>query len=333
MISTTLRQQQLLTWLNQETPYACDELDVVSGDASFRRYFRFLNDGQSYIAVDTPPATEKNTEFVAVSIALAQAGVRVPQVLAADIVNGFMCLTDLGNTQLSSLLHLESVSDYYQKALSVLDKLQHCHDGSCMSLLHYDRALVERDFGLFREWFVQHLLELSLSEAEQKMLDEMQDFFVALFAEQPQVAVHRDFHSRNLMLVEQDIAVIDFQDLVIGPATYDAVSLLRDAYCTWPDEKMKAVLFDWQKQTFPEVESQRFYRWYELTGLQRHLKILGIFSRLYLRDGKQGYVKDMPRVMEYIKAVTSQYSELTELNHFLFQRLLPVWKEKQCQLP
>jgi N-acetylmuramate 1-kinase len=288
-------------------------LSVVAGDASHRRYFRFALAAHSYVVVEAPPATEKNEAFLQVRALLADAGVKVPALLGADLERGFLLLEDLGDRLLLPALNAASVDGYYRRAFEVLAKMA-AVDSSRTGLGEYDRPLLREELGRFQEWFVQGLLGYAPTAAEQALLGDLFRQLVDSALEQPRVLVHRDFHSRNLMLVGQDgLAVIDFQDAVVGPVTYDLVSLLRDCYIRWPDAQVQ----DWARTyrgllcsrgLSGDMDEALFLRWFDWMGLQRHIKVLGTFARLYLRDGKSAYLDDLPLVIDYVRKIVDQYA-------------------------
>ena len=288
-------------------------LSLVAGDASQRRYFRLEYAGHRYVLVEAPPATEKNAEFLQVRALLAQAGVRVPALLGADLSRGFLLLEDLGDRLLLAALDPVTVDGYYTSAFNVLAKMA-ALEGSDTGLGAYDQTLLTEELGRFQQWFVQGLLGYAPTTAEQTLL---QDFFKVLVdsaLEQPRVLVHRDFHSRNLMLLETDeLAVIDFQDAVLGPVTYDLVSLLRDCYIQWPVARVQQWALQYRdllcsRGLLVELDEAQFLRWFDWMGLQRHIKVLGTFARLYLRDGKPGYLTDLPLVLDYVVEILDKYA-------------------------
>lgn len=318
------RLVQLESWLKARFELSSLNLSVVCGDASFRRYFRFSHNGTSYIAVDAPSDKEDSRRFVAMAEAYRAAGLTVPEVIEVDFAQGFMCLSDLGDELL--LLHLNSsnVDDYYQQALALLvksSKVSFTKDGP---LPLYDEAFLRREMGLFDEWFLQGHLNVHLTEQQQVTLNDTIDCLADSALSQMYVGVHRDYHSRNLMLTAQNhMAVIDFQDAVVGPITYDAVSLLRDCYVVWPDELIYRHVLAFKQQmgqVYPDLQDlsdKVFIRQFDLMGLQRHIKVCGIFTRLYHRDGKTGYLKDIPTVLDYIIAVAVKYDEFRDFVELL----------------
>jgi len=323
------RLEQLKFWLTNEAGLPACRIDPASGDASFRRYFRVtLPDGSSRIAMDAPPEREDCRPFVAVGRALRDLGLNAPQIHAEDLTQGFLLLDDLGTCPyLDALQDPESVERLYGDALGALVVIQAC--GPQAGLPPYDRRLLLAEMALFRDWLVGEKLGLELTPAEGFMLDAAFDLLADSALEQPQVCVHRDYHSRNLMVTPSpNPGILDFQDAVIGPVTYDLVSLLRDCYIRWPRRRVE----EWAMGYFhlavqsgvlrPEDEGN-FLRWFDLMGIQRHLKAAGIFARLDRRDGKPGYLKDIPRTLGYIVEVAGSYPDLAPLGAFVEGRVLP----------
>lgn len=314
------------------------DLAVVAGDASNRRYYRAALAGKSYVLVSAPPATEKNREFLAVRKLLAEAGVRVPELYAADLERGYLLLEDLGDRLLLPELAAATADASYQIATGVLLRMA-AIETQDLQLPLYNQDLLSEELGRFSTWFVQALLGQDVSVAEQAMLEAVSARLVASALEQPAVLVHRDFHSRNLMPQEQDdMAVIDFQDAVVGPVTYDLVSLLRDCYVRWPQEQVRhwALAHRHALQAngmLGDVDAQRFLRWFDLMGLQRHIKVLGTFARLYLRDGKPAYLADLPLVIDYVLEIVGLYApqepELAAFHQWFQSRLSPLIAQQQ----
>ncbi len=310
---------------------AAIELSVVSGDASFRRYFRFVHQGHSYIGVDAPPDKEDSKPFVEISNAYGERGLSVPKVLHYDLQLGYMCLSDLGDNLLLPALNENTVEGYYRKALALLPDIAAVSKTASGDLPPYDEALLRNEMQLFNDWLLPYHLQVKLSADEQLLIDNVFSSLVDNALAQPQVGVHRDFHSRNLMILADDsVATIDYQDAVVGALTYDAVSLLRDCYIVWPDELVYRQLLGF-KQLMSEsiagltdVSDETFIRWFDLMGLQRHIKVCGIFARLYYRDGKAGYLQDIPRVMDYVIAVGEKYPEFADFVALLRQKFKPL---------
>ncbi|MGB7481115.1 MAG: phosphotransferase [Burkholderiaceae bacterium] len=334
--STDVRLLQLRDWL-AALPAAQLRLDTLrpaSADASFRRYFRLdTENGGTLIAMDAPPPQEDVRPFLRVAALLAETGVSVPRVLAEDAAQGFLLLTDLGSTTYLQQLNPDSAHRLYLDAIDALVQMQ-MHSRPSV-LPEYDRALLARELALFPDWYVGKHLGLTLDEQQTKQLQQVFDALLANNLAQPQVYVHRDYHSRNLMVLAGEHAgnpgILDFQDAVYGPITYDLVSLLRDAYIRWDEE----MVLDWAIRYWerarraglpvnPDIDA--FYRDFEFMGLQRHLKVLGIFARLYHRDGKDAYLKDMPLVMEYTRKTAHRYGALQPL-----LRLLDLLEERAPQ--
>lgn len=286
-------------------------LSVVAGDASNRRFFRLRDAGRTAIVMEAPPATEKNAEFLNVQQLLVQSGVRVPGVLAVDLPRGYFLLDDLGGQMLLPLLNAASVDGWYARACAVL--LDFARVDACGRVPDYDRALLEEELSRLPAWFFQRLLGLAEEGRGRDAFDGVAALLVDSALAQARVFVHRDFHSRNLMVEEGGLAVIDFQDAVFGPVTYDLVSLLRDCYIRWPRDRVEAWALAHRDRLqaaglLEPVTDEDFLRWFDLMGLQRHLKVLGTFARLYLRDGKAGYLDDLPLVIQYVEDVLTRRS-------------------------
>lgn len=301
----------------------------VSGDASFRRYFRTTASGQTFIAMDAPPEKENSAPFVAIAKSWFAAGVSVPEILAEDLKQGFLLLSDMGDVLYLDKLNPQSADALYLQAIQTLINIQTCQQIDGYELPEYDEALLTREMNLCPEWFFSKLLGLKLDQSEQQLLASTFDLLVASALEQPKVCVHRDYHSRNLMLLNNgSIGVLDFQDAVVGPITYDLVSLIRDCYINWPamqEEKWikDFILLAEQADLIQDLEYSQCKHWFDWMGLQRHIKCVGIFSRLYLRDGKAGYLKDIPRTFNYLKTVCAAYPQLETFNQWLDDRIVP----------
>ena len=300
-----IRLSQLNSWLASLASLwsiSPETIQSASSDASFRRYFRVLGAKKaahpSFIIMDAPPATEDTKPFIAVSKLLFEAKLNVPQVLAQDTEQGFLLLTDLGNQTYLSTLNPQSAPKLYEEANAALIQMQLASKPG--QLPEYDRALLTRELQLFPEWYLNRHLGLKLSPEQEQDLTKIFELILENNLSQAKVIVHRDFHSRNLMVTtENNPGILDFQDAVYGPITYDLASLYRDAYIEWEEpEQMDWLIRYWDKARKAGLpvspEFGDFYRDFEWMGLQRHLKVLGIFARLYHRDGKDGYLKDMP---------------------------------------
>jgi aminoglycoside/choline kinase family phosphotransferase len=315
------RVEQLRQWLSATLG---SELIIApaSDDASFRRYFRIRRgDAQpAFIAMDAPPDKESCAQFVRVARLFAQAGVHVPAIHAQDLVQGFLLLSDLGDATYLNALDGRSAGPLYGHALDALIRIQAASRPG--ALPDYDRDLLEREMRLFPDWYVARQLQRELAPTQAENLEKTFSAILANNLGQPRVFVHRDYHSRNLMVCEPCPGILDFQDAVYGPITYDLVSLLRDAYIAWEEDRVIdwAVRY-WEKARnvgLPVAEDfAAFYRDFEWMGVQRQLKVLGIFARLSIRDGKNGYLKDQPRVMGYLRRACERYRELTPLARLL----------------
>lgn len=318
------RLVQLADWLSGLTTPATlvDSLRPASADASFRRYFRVdTQSGQSLIVMDAPPPQEDVRPFVKVAELFSATGVSVPTVLAQDTERGFLLLSDLGSTTYLKQLNPDTAHKLYLDAIDALIQLQVQSRAGVLPV--YDRELLHRELMLFPDWYVTRHLKATLSDAQSADLNRVFDMLLANNLAQAQVYVHRDYHSRNLMVMDKgNPGILDFQDAVYGPITYDLVSLLRDAYIQWDEE----LVLDWtiryweraRKAGLPvSHDVDAFYRDFEFMGLQRHLKVLGIFARLYHRDGKDGYLNDIPLVMDYTRKTAYRYKEFAPLIRLL----------------
>ena len=322
------RQQQLGAWLNTVLQQANFSLTIASADASFRRYFR-VNLVAPYlgfhtlIAMDAPPPQENCTPFVNIAKLFLDAGLNVPKLIAQDLTHGFLLLSDLGDDTYLSQLNSESAPKLYLDATNALIKLQIASKENVLP--KYDETLLTREMQLFPDWYVSKHLNVSLTGEQQVILKNTFEVLNKNIISQGQVYVHRDFHSRNLMITkENNPGVLDFQDAVYGAISYDLVSLLKDAYISWEEEQ----IIDWavrywqpaKKAGLPVPDDfSEFYRDFEWMGAQRHIKVLGIFARLSHRDGKDGYLKDMPLVMIYLRKVCERYVELRPMLRLLNQ--------------
>ena len=308
------RFELLQRWLPGVAGIRDYTITPASADASFRRYFRIRFDGQTRIVMDAPPSHEDCRPFVKVSALLAGIGLHVPEVLVEDLEQGFLLLTDLGERMYLDELNESTVEDLYGDAMQALLRMQ-AHGPA--SLPPYDEDLLLREMELFREWYLGRHLGLTLEPDQHAVIDQAFRLLADSALQQPRVIVHRDYHSRNLMVSDPNPGILDFQDAVMGPVTYDLVSLLRDCYITWPAERVARWVADYHRQLhdrhiLDDVSLDEFRRWFDLMGIQRHLKASGIFARLNHRDGKPGYLDDIPRTLAYVVEVGRGYPELQE---------------------
>jgi len=313
----TQRYVELQAWLEQELA-APLQVRMLPADASFRLYYRIFAKQQTYIAMDSPPDKESCDSFVSIARAFKQKDINTPKIYAEDFSRGFLLLEDLGDRLYFRELTAENVGQLYLCAFQTLLKIQQAN----IELPLYNENLLLTELNLCTDWYITQYLKINLN-AEQK--NELHFIFSRLIEEalaQPQVNVHRDYHSRNLLVCDQDVGVLDFQDAVQGPITYDLVSLLKDCYIDWPRVQVeKWVKHYWdlllQKKVLTNVGFTEFLRWFDLMGLQRHLKCLGIFSRKFLRDQNENYLQDIPRLVNYIKWVCQQYPDFKPLLTYL----------------
>jgi aminoglycoside/choline kinase family phosphotransferase len=330
------RLQDLHVWLGNITSPKLDlrSMRPASADASFRRYFRIDGEAEgtkySFIVMDAPQPQEDVKPFIQVAQLFKQINLTVPEVLAQDTEQGFLLLTDLGTTMYSHVLNSDTAHKLYMDAIDSLVLLQTQSQPDVLP--EYDREFLKRELMIFPEWYINKHLGVTLTDEQNANLHKVFDALLANIMAQPQVFVHRDFHSRNLMLMDKgNPGILDFQGALYGPLTYDLVSLLRDAYVQWDEEMVLdwAIRY-WEKAkkaglpVAPDIDS--FYRDFEFMGLQRHLKILGIFARLAHRDGKQHYLDDIPTVMDYVRKTSHRYKDLIPL-----LRLLDVLEETAPQ--
>ncbi len=316
------RIQLLENWLKEQFPQKPFTLQPASADASFRRYFRVSFKDQTLIAMDAPPQQEDCTPFLQVAEILSAAGVHVPKIVAQNLDQGFLLLSDLGDTTFLQALNnqMDNADQLYGDAIDALIKLQLSQQVE--GLPGYDEALLLRELNLFPDWYVAKHLRVAITEKQQTVLQSIFTRIIQNNIAQPRVLVHRDFHSRNLMVTSPNPGIIDFQDAVVGPITYDLVSLFKDAYIRWDEER----ILDWMIRYWEKAREAglpvstdfaEFYRDFEWMGVQRHIKILGVFARLYYRDGKENYLNDMPLVMEYLRKTCKRYRELHLLLNLL----------------
>ena len=325
------RFEALKEWTGRVLGAGAFDIRPASADASFRRYFRVTLGRQSLIAMDAPPDKGDMRAYVAIAHRFHALGLNVPEVLQEDHERGFLLITDLGEQLYLSNLNEQSVERLYGDALGALVVLQAgtSADAADKFLPDYDEALLTREIEIFREWYLGRHLGLKLAAGQNRVLDGIFAQLVHSALSQPRVWVHRDYHSRNLMVTRpNNPGILDFQDAVVGPVTYDLVSLLRDCYIAWPRDRVE----DWVKgyhelalqSGIPVGEDDtRFLRWFDLMGVQRHLKATGIFARLNHRDGKPGYLADIPRTLGYVHEVSARYPELQPLQTLLRELKLP----------
>ncbi len=319
----TARYQPLKNWLDS-LGYRDYTLSPASEDASFRSYHRLCLGDQSWVVMDAPPQQEPCDQFIKVARKLRRARLSVPVVVEENLSQGFLLLTDFGNSDYLSILNDDTEASLYADALAALLQMQTQVNASDLPI--YDEAMLNREMDLFHDWFLRQLLDVELNQSQLDRWYEIKQALITNALEQPQVFVHRDYHSRNLMKLETgNPGILDFQDAMNGPITYDLVSLLRDCYIDWPVLRVEQLLHDYYDfavvNELTDVRYGKFLSWFNLMGVQRHLKAIGIFSRLKIRDGKQGFIQDIPRTLEYLRQISTDeismvglYSLINELS-------------------
>ena len=330
------RLARLTQWVTEDLGFGGCSIVPASVDASFRRYFRVTRDTDSYIVMDAPPDKEDSAPFLKVARLLAGMDLNVPIVLARDMDRGFLLLSDLGSRQYLDELPTPGAAErLYADALTALRTMQTADPAVARELPRYDRALLLREMELMPEWFLRHHLGMTIGTEERAMLSALFESLVQTAASQPAVFVHRDYHSRNLLVTPQDNpGILDFQDAVLGPVTYDLASLLKDCYIAWPPARVRGWVLEYREKLLESgfaltAGGAEFIRWFDLTGLQRHIKVLGIFARLFYRDGKPQYLKDLPRVLDYVRDTASSYAESAPFADFLAKRIDPMFNDAQ----
>ncbi|MGO9038892.1 MAG: aminoglycoside phosphotransferase family protein [Steroidobacteraceae bacterium] len=331
------RLELLTRWVTEDLGFTAGRIEPASGDASFRRYFRLTRGTDTYIVMDAPPDKEALGPFVSVAQMLKGFGLNVPVILARNPPHGLLLLSDLGNRHyLDALAAGRDVDRLYADALGALVAMQTRGRGSGGALPPYDRALLLREMELMPEWFLNRHLGIAAG-AGREMIDGVFDVLAQSALEQPATFVHRDYHSRNLLVTEDaNPGILDFQDAVYGAVTYDLVSLLKDCYIAWPAARVNDWALCYREQLLEAgfaagADEGEFIRWFDLMGLQRHIKVLGIFARLYYRDGKSGYLKDLPRVLAYTQAAASRYPETAQFAEYIESHIGPRFDAAQAR--
>jgi len=325
MMLDDLRTISMLDWLENDLLLTISSCEPASSDASFRRYFRIKMPEGQFIVMDAPPEKENIEPFIRVAGLLARSHVNVPTIFQQNLTEGFLLLEDFGSQCFLDQINVHNATALYQSAFDTLFKLQSYTTIQDCSLPSYNEPLLQRELSIFEDWFLNQWLDIQIPTS---IWETVRTILVNSALEQPVTCVHRDYHSRNLMVLNDNSpGVIDFQDAVIGPITYDLVSLLRDCYIAWPNQQVEL----WMNQYYDRLlqagliacTPAQFKRWFDLMGMQRHLKAIGIFSRLHLRDGKSSYLNDIPRTMNYVTTICTSYPELVEFGDFLQNHVLP----------
>ena len=314
------RELQITEWLNNILKNQEYTIKPASSDASFRRYFRIVSSNQSYILMDAPPEKENSKPFVDIANVLFNAGLNVPKIHKADFKKGFLLLSDLGNKTYLDELNQQNASLLYRDAYLALIKIQ--KNADTQSLKPYNDSLLMKELSLFPDWYLKLHKSYEMNDSEKNILGLTFDLLIKNINSHTQVFVHRDFHSRNLMFCNGDLGenpgILDFQDAVKGSIVYDLVSLFKDAYIVWKEEEiMDWLIRYWEKAKQNKLKVQddfaEFYRDFEWMGVQRHLKVLGIFARLNYRDHKANYLSDLPAVENYLRRACERYKDLHPL--------------------
>ncbi|SMN11330.1 COG3178: Predicted phosphotransferase related to Ser/Thr protein kinases [uncultured Candidatus Thioglobus sp.] len=324
------RMETLHDWLAITMPNKNYHLQRIAGDASFRQYFRLTQNNQTFIVMDAPPEQEDCKPFINITKRLLQAQINVPKIMAQNLPKGFLLLSDLGNIHYFDQLKQaditpEHATALYGNAINVLLKLHERLNTKGLPL--YNKKLLIQEMDLFKHWLLQEYIGIALTKQIQNILDTIFNLLAHEALSQPQIFVHRDYHSRNLIWNKSgDPGVLDFQDAVAGPITYDLVSLLKDCYIKWPKQQIQQWANDYFMQIakyHTNIEQEKFMRWFNLMGVQRHLKASGIFARLHLRDHKSHYLQEIPRTLSYIIDLGNDYPELEELIQYIQNQVIP----------
>jgi N-acetylmuramate 1-kinase len=322
------RLVNLTQWVIGDLGFAGAAIAPASVDASFRRYFRVTRGADTYIVMDAPPDKEDSRPFLQVARLLGSLDLNVPIILARDMERGFLLLSDLGSRPYLDALGADGAADeLYADALKSLRTMQTADAGISQGLPRYDRALLLREMELLPEWFLTRHLGLTIEAPERAMLNGLFESLVESAVSQPACFVHRDYHSRNLLVTaENNPGILDFQDAVRGPVTYDLASLLKDCYIAWPPARVRQWVLQYRESLLEAgfklgADAAQFIRWFDLMGLQRHIKVLGIFARLFYRDGKSQYLKDLPRTLGYARDTASIYPETAAFAEFIVSRI------------
>lgn len=322
------RQNELNKWLTEITANNNLKICALAGDASFRRYYRIEHNNLTKIVMDAPPSHESLDAFIYVSKLLKDAGINTPTIYNVNKDLGFITLDDFGDKLLLNELTAENTDYLYAKAIDSIITLQ---NSSTENLPNFNTKYVLQELELFNTWFLQKYLGLQLSPKEQIMIADCFNFLAAEIKRQPQAFIHRDFHSRNLMILDNnELGVIDFQDAMVGPLTYDLASLIKDCYIKLPDDCLLRLMsmFYEKKDLARHWSFNEFKSAVDICGMQRHMKVLGIFCRLSFRDNKHGYLKDLPLTLEYVMEVLQTQNQLFELENFMNKRVLPLFLKR-----
>lgn len=332
MITTeeiTARYELLQSWLKDIIPNEVYEITLLAGDASFRRYYRLHFQDRTLIAMDAPPVLEDSRAFIVLTDIFTQLGLSVPKLIATNVDNGFLLLSDLGDNLYFQALNTENFQQLYNNAIEKLLILQQCSRQSSWDFPIFDQTLFHTELSRFNEWYLIKYLHLKLTVTEEKILAKLFENLIQSVLNQPQVCVHRDYHSRNLFaLPDNQVGIIDFQDALWGPVTYDLVSLLRDCYIFWPQKDILRLANSFYSQaTINGYSQEQFLRDFDWMGIQRHLKASYIFARKWCRDANSNYLNDIPRTLNYVYEACKNYPELTDFKLFMEEKILHRFEE------
>lgn len=318
------REQALHNWLTEQCKLPQFKFHPMKGDASFRRYYRVQVPDGTYVAMDAPPELENCVPYVAIANALHNIGVHTPDIIVSDLQQGFLLLSDFGNRLYLNILTTDNAKILYLRALDSLATIQSCKHVDGWTIPVFTFQFMRQELELFKEWFLQKHLQLELTRDFELRLSDCFDFLANSAAQQKQVFMHRDFISTNLMeLPDEGVGVLDFQDAFIGPVTYDLVSLLRDCYLAWPESLVTELALEYyRKLNLLDVGADEFLRWFDLMGLQRHLKALLTFARKFHRDNNSHYLQHIPRTLEYIAKISVRYPECKALQELILDQVL-----------
>ncbi|MDA8561521.1 phosphotransferase [Gammaproteobacteria bacterium] len=321
-------QNYLYNWLKVDCNLSEFRLESMPYDASFRRYYRLSVDSLSYVVMDASLEKSCLPAFIAISDALRSLGILAPEVIHKNLQLGYLLISDFGDTQLLGALNTNNVENLYSNALSSLDVLQSCSKVDGYNIPLFTKSFMYNELKLFKEWFLQKYLGLNLSIKYEKLLDNTFIGIVEKVNDQPKVFMHRDYHSANLMILPQNkIGVLDFQDAFIGPITYDLVSLLRDCYISWPRNLIVDLVLNYKSNLNLNISDDLFLNWFDCMSLQRHMKTLLTFSRKNIKDSNPNYLKHIPRTLNYISDVITRYKEFEEFKNFFNNDLYPSYKK------
>lgn len=324
-VEPSKREQLLMSWLQSECGLSSTTLVPMAGDASMRRYFRVETSARSLVVMDAPPPQENCRPFIAIAKALRELGLQTPEIFFANVEQGFLLLSDFGDATYLKTLNVNNADFLYQRALDALAILQTCRQAKPHHIPLFTADFMWKEWAWHKEWFLEKLLGVAYAPIETE-LDACYKKIVNSAVMQPQVFMHRDFHSANLMVLPNEVGILDFQDAFIGPVTYDLVSLLRDCYIDWPEQKVQQWVWYYQQKMALDVDPNTFLQWFDYMSLQRHLKALLTFARKKVRDEQPHYLQFIPRTLNYLLNVTQRYSELTALHNYLQHTVQPTFQ-------